>query len=106
VEVHNELDQFEENTPMATQDPKVHSEEFIRINHVDDDIIRMPTNNQTDIYQSDEDAPLAVQENVVKPKNKRGNTKKWRRKMPLTSRYIAKRKQDQQKKFYQKHKNE
>jgi hypothetical protein len=30
-------------------------------------------------------------------KNKGGNTKKWRRKMPLTTRYIAKRKHDQQK---------
>jgi hypothetical protein len=94
VNIHNEIDIFDENAPMATQGANVISEEFIRINHVDNDIIRMPIINQSDNYQSEEDAPLAVQDKVVKHKNKGGNTKKWRRKMPLTSRYIAKRKQD------------
>ena len=63
----------------------------------------MSEKNLSSIHSSNENMPVAVQSQIEK-QNYKGRPKKWRKKMPLTTRGQNLRKQEQKRKSYQDHK--
>ena len=98
--IQNEMKHPNINMPMAVQSEMDHYDEENSMTQENEDIFNMTKGNESDIDQSEEDTPMAVQDQISKSKNKRGSTKKNRRKMPLTLRRQEERKTKQMRASY------
>ena len=84
---------------MAVQSNMDHYDEENLMTYADDAMKA----NESDIDQTEEYMPLAVQNHLTNSKNKGGRPKKWRKKMPLTLKEQDKRETNRKRVSYLKH---